>query len=80
MFKFLLLSCKEATFLLSKKEENKLSWLEKIKLRSHLSICSLCRRFEQQTGFIILNAKHTHEIAFLSNESKDKMQSALNNF
>lgn len=77
MLKFLMLSCKEATYLLSKKEENKLSWIEKIKLRSHLSICSLCKRFEQQTGFIILNTKHTDSNAVLSMEAKEKMNSFL---
>ncbi len=77
MLKFLVLSCKEATYLVSKKEENKLSWIEKIKLRSHLSICSLCKRFEQQTGFIILNTKHTDSNAVLSMEAKEKMNSFL---
>jgi len=74
---FLTISCKKATYLLSKKEENKLSWLEKIKLRGHLTICSLCRKFEQQTGFIGHNAKHTHEHAVLSVEAKLKMQQVL---
>ena len=71
------ISCKKATYLLSKKEENKLSWLEKIKLRGHLTICSLCRKFEQQTVFIARNAKHTHEHAILSVEAKERMRHAL---
>jgi len=72
------ISCKKATYLLSKKEENKLSWLEKIKLRGHLAICSLCRKFEQQAGLIGRNARHSHEHAILSAEAKEKMQHALN--
>jgi hypothetical protein len=72
-----MISCKKATYLLSKKEENKLSWLEKLKLRSHLTICSICRKFEQQTGFIILNTKHVHVDATLSIETKEKMETAV---
>ena len=71
------ISCKKATYLLSKKEENKLSWLEKITLHGHLAMCSLCRKFEQQTGFIILNVKHAHEHTVLSVEAKEKMQRVL---
>lgn len=73
------ISCKKATLLVSKKEENKLSWLEKIKLRGHLAICSVCRKFETQSGFIGRNAKYLHEHlhAHLSPESKEKMQEVL---
>ena len=43
------ISCKKATYLVSKKEEGKLNWIESIQLRSHMAICSLCRLFEKQT-------------------------------
>jgi hypothetical protein len=72
------ISCKKATYLISKKEENRLSWFEKIKLRGHLTICSLCRKFEIQTGFIGRMAKHTHELT-LSPEAKEKMELSLRN-
>jgi hypothetical protein len=72
-------SCKKATYLVSKKEENKLSWLEKIQLRSHMTICSMCRKFELQSGFIARNARHFHEHihTHLSPEAKERMQAAL---
>lgn len=70
-------SCKKATYLISKKEENKLTWLEKIKLQSHLTICSMCRKFELQTGFVGRMAKHTHIHASLSSEAKERIQSTL---
>ncbi|MFP5042514.1 hypothetical protein [Parasediminibacterium sp. JCM 36343] len=55
------ISCKKATFLISKKEEKgKITLWERFTLRMHLSICSLCKRFELQTGFIGRNAKHNH--------------------
>jgi len=77
--RFLMISCKKAGFLLSKKEENKLTWLEKIQLKGHITICSLCRRFEEQTGWIILNAKHahTHSEAKLPAEVKTRLQNLL---
>ncbi len=75
---FLNISCKKATYLVSKKEEGKLSWLEKVQLRGHLTICSLCRRFEIQTGWIGKHARQAHIEATLSVESKEKIQKALN--
>jgi hypothetical protein len=73
------ISCKKATYLISKKEENRLSWFEKIKLRGHLTICSLCRKFEIQTGFIGRMVKHTHVELTLSPEAKEKMELSLRN-
>ena len=75
--KLLMISCKKATYLLSKKEENTLSWLEKIKLRGHITICSMCRKFEEQTGFIIRHAHHTPIDAVLPIDVKEKIQSLL---
>ena len=77
--KFFNISCKKASFLISKKEENKLSWFEKIKLQGHLTICSVCRRFEQQIGFIGKNAKNIHENfhSALSAEAKEKIKAVL---
>ena len=77
--KLLNISCKKATYLVSKKEENRLSWLERIQLRTHMTICSLCRKFEQQTGFIGSMIKHDHVHATLTPASKQKMQEALSN-
>ncbi|GAC1398165.1 MAG: hypothetical protein NVSMB63_18410 [Sediminibacterium sp.] len=77
--KLLMISCKKATYLISKKEEGKLSWLEKVRLRGHLTICSLCRLFERQTGFISRNVRHLHSPDKLSEESKQKMTDSLKN-
>lgn len=74
---FLNISCKKATYLVSKKEEQKLSWLDKIRLRGHMTICSLCRKFEAQTMFIARLAKQDHPEVSLSPESKEKMETAL---
>lgn len=76
---FLNISCKKATYLVSKKEENKLSWLERIQLRGHLVMCSLCRKFEIQSKWFGVHAHHAHIEATLSPESKEKMQDVLKN-
>lgn len=71
------ISCKKATYLCSKKEEGKLSWIEKILLRFHMTICSLCRLFEQQSKIIAHQAKHAECNDTLSEEAKNKMQETL---
>jgi hypothetical protein len=48
--KYLMISCKEATYLLSLKEEGKLSLSKYLKLELHLAMCVLCKRFKIQTG------------------------------
>lgn len=75
--RLLMISCKKSTYLLSKKEEGRLSWLQNIQLRSHMAICSLCRKFEEQTAFIGRNARNADSHALLSLESKDRMKRVL---
>ncbi len=79
MKKLLNISCKRATYLISKKEAGENGFLDGIKLKIHLRICSACRLFEKQSWFIKLNAHHNHEhldIA-LSSEAKEKIELAL---
>jgi len=71
------ISCKKATYLSSKKEEGKLSWIGKIQLRSHMTICSLCRLFEQQSQIIAHHAKHAECTDTLSEEAKRRIQKNL---
>ncbi|MEO6231554.1 MAG: hypothetical protein ABJB11_03135 [Ferruginibacter sp.] len=79
--KKLILSCKRATYLISLKEEGKLSFRQRMQLRTHLSICSMCKKFEKQTAFISGNAKHSpqHADVTLDQNSKDKMKTTLKN-
>jgi hypothetical protein len=55
------ITCKKATYLISKNEEHRLSLLEWVKLQFHLSICSLCKLFQKQTKLIGQNAKHSQD-------------------
>lgn len=43
-----LVSCREATQLLSQREERRLSLPERVKLGLHLGVCEACSRFAAQ--------------------------------
>ncbi len=79
IFNFIHLGCKKATFLLSKREEGRLTPLQKIQLKFHLSICVFCTRFQKQTGLFIKNAAHSHLHAHhtLSEEKKKQLKLLL---
>ncbi|HEX3024302.1 MAG TPA: hypothetical protein VHP12_03740 [Chitinophagaceae bacterium] len=74
-----MISCKDATYLVSKKEEKKLAFLEMIQLKIHLLICVFCRLFELQSKLIGKNAAHIHEHhhIHLPEVSKGKIIQAL---
>jgi hypothetical protein len=42
------ISCKEASRLLSQAQDRPLGWLERLKLRAHLALCDVCTRFSAQ--------------------------------
>ena len=73
------LGCAEATFLMSKKEEDRLTLVEKIQLKLHLGVCSFCGRFQKQVKFFTGNAPHTHEHLHtgMSNEKKAAIKELL---
>ena len=47
-----MLTCKEASHLLSEGQERPLGLRERIGLRLHLWMCISCRRFERQLGLL----------------------------
>lgn len=73
------ITCKRATYLISKNEEHRLTLFEWIKLQLHLSVCSLCKRFQTQTKLIGENARHSHEYKQLklSDAVKERIQQIL---
>ena len=46
------ISCKEASRLLSQAQDRRLGLLERLKLRAHVALCDFCTRFEQQLKFM----------------------------
>ena len=63
----LILSCEQASLLMIKKEENKMSQTEKVQLWFHNTICGLCKEFEGQNNFINTN------LEFHFNDKKDNI-------
>jgi len=47
-----MLSCKEASRLLSQGEERRLTLSERVKLWLHLRVCRACTRFARQLAFL----------------------------
>ncbi len=73
------ITCKKATLLISMKEEGKLSFTQRLQLRMHLSVCSMCKLFEKQSLFISKNARHLHEHSDtpLSSDAKGRMSKVI---
>lgn len=77
VMKYLIFNCRDATFLMSKKEEGKLTLVEKMKLSMHISMCSFCRKFEKQTYEIGKESRHVHAEDNLSVIAKEKIKQML---
>ena len=46
------ISCKEASRLLSQRQDRPLGFWEGLKLRGHLALCDVCTRFSKQLDFM----------------------------
>ena len=47
-----MVTCKDASRLLSQAEDRRLTLIERIKLRVHLAVCDACSRFSVQLAFM----------------------------
>lgn len=47
-----MLTCKEATRLISAGLDRPLTWQERLRLRTHLALCSGCQAFQRQLDFL----------------------------
>lgn len=72
-----MMHCKKATFLLSKREENKLTWLENVQVATHLTLCSACKRYEKQTMLITCLVKEIRKPETLPDEVKQRIAAQL---
>ncbi len=80
MMKYFMVNCKEATFLMAKKEEGKLGLIDNMKLSVHTSMCSLCKKFEKQTTHIGNESRHVHAADNLPAIAKDKIEKILGEY
>ncbi len=53
----LMLSCKETSELIIKKDTEELKFYDRMRLMMHLSMCKFCSLFEKQNEFINSNIK-----------------------
>lgn len=77
LMKSLMISCEKATFLISKKEEGKLTTKERMILFIHLAMCKFCKLFEKQSAFISTETKHFYSAAELTHEDKIRIEKSL---
>jgi hypothetical protein len=85
MMNKLMLSCDEATMLITRSDFEQLSSIKQFKLKMHLASCSMCRNFKQQSSIITSRINvlkkdldaNKMRIA-LSEDSKNNLQDLIN--
>jgi predicted anti-sigma-YlaC factor YlaD len=53
-----MLSCKEASRLVSQAQDRRLGWRERLALRLHLAFCDACREFSRQVAWLRQTLRH----------------------
>jgi hypothetical protein len=76
-----MISCKEATDFISRKEEGKLSLRQRWQLWQHLAVCSFCKLFYKQNKILTNTTPHLQEDlgASLTPQQKESLIAALEN-
>ena len=57
----MMLKCSEVTRLCSEEQDRPLSLAERVQMRMHLAICTACRNFRRQMGFLRLASRRYRE-------------------
>ena len=73
MMKYLMVSCREATLMMAKRDEGQLGLLGQIKLMVHTSMCSVCKKFDKQVREIAHHAAKEDIETGLPAEAKDRL-------
>ena len=81
----MMISCDEATYLISKNEHQSLGFIKWIQLKMHLLMCVYCRRYEKQIRYI---SKVIHKLKLspdnkisnyqLNRKQKENLQNEIN--
>lgn len=72
--KGIMITCKDATLAIIKKEEKKLTFSERVKLAVHLFICEFCKLFEKQNRFLSNNIKNISLKDSLTSDELEEME------
>ena len=72
------ITCKQAVDYISKKEESRLSAVQRFQLWRHLAVCGLCRIFSRQNSIIIKAIKNSADTrAGLSDQQKEEIIASI---
>ena len=76
-----MITCKQSTEWVIKKEYKRLSVKENLLLLSHMAVCSLCRLFQKQNSLIskALYKGESREIFHLTSEEKKDLLHSVQN-
>ena len=76
-----MITCKQSTEWVIKKEYKKLSVKENLQLLSHMAVCSFCRLFQKQNSLIskALYKSESGEIFHLTSEEKKDLLHSVQN-
>ncbi len=76
-----MITCKQSTEWVIKKEYKKLSVKENLQLLSHMAICSVCRLFQKQNSLIIkaFYKSESRKIFHLTSEEKKELLHSVQN-
>ena len=78
-----MLTCKEATRLVSEAQDRRLGWSERIGLGFHLLICVWCRRYARQIRFLTRALRSNtakasaSPVAHLDNAARSRIKESL---
>jgi len=75
--------CDKISHLVSNAFDRKLSWLERIEVKIHLSMCSLCNSYAQNIAmlhdvFSYIRQNNESKTPHLSSLAKERIKKALN--
>ncbi|AEL25415.1 hypothetical protein Cycma_1661 [Cyclobacterium marinum DSM 745] len=73
----MLLSCKEATYLVEKQMESPLTIMEKFRLNIHLRLCKVCNAYQHQSETINIALKKWTEESVMSKELPSEVKSEI---
>lgn len=74
------ITCKKATELIEKEKFDTISWVEKLKLKFHLSVCKACHTYQKNSTLMDSFFKKTEVLETTENkELKNKILSQIEN-
>ena len=76
-----MITCKQSTEWVIKKEHKRLSVKETLQLLSHMAVCSFCRLFQKQNSIVskALNKSESREIFHLTSKEKKELLHSVQN-